>query len=433
LFHRGLGAVDRHPIVVVAAVAAVARLAAVVLLGPLRHGVVVPDEKQYIDLAAAVATGRGAESWRPGYGQQLFDSTSAFMRPLTLLTELFGPHQMSGQVLAAAFGVLTAVLTTVLALRVTGRRWACAAGLIVALLPSQVFWSSIVLRESMVWTCLVALALAVALAATAQSRRKLVLPVALAAAGLWGLGDLRGQTAVVAGVALVGASLLAGRRHRVLVPVGATLIAIVMPILAGLGIAGLGLVETSVPRLATLRTALSLGADSAFVERRQLPPEPSPAAGATPGAPGVGPSAPVVVGPSGDRYAVDNGADATLSALPRGLVAVTVRPLPWEAAPSVAVKLAKMENVLWSLGYVLALIGVVDRWRNRDMLAFPVLATGLVVGVAAVTQGNLGTAFRHRGQVLWAVALLAVLGLESLVQRLSSRAAAGSETVDVRA
>jgi hypothetical protein len=41
----------------------------------------------------------------------------------------------------------------------------------------------------------------------------------------------------------------------------------------------------------------------------------------------------------------------------------------------------------------------------------------MMIGIAAVTQGNLGTAFRHREQVLWVLALGAAAGAEWLWAR----------------
>jgi hypothetical protein len=50
-----------------------------------------------------------------------------------------------------------------------------------------------------------------------------------------------------------------------------------------------------------------------------------------------------------------------------------------------------------------------------------------MVGIAAVTQGNLGTAFRHREQVLWVLALGAAAGAEWLWSRRGERHAAVAE------
>lgn len=51
------------------------------------------------------------------------------------------------------------------------------------------------------------------------------------------------------------------------------------------------------------------------------------------------------------------------------------------------------------------------------ILAFLALLVAAVMVSGAVTDGNLGTAFRHRGQVLWALAILAVAALQHIRDR----------------
>ena len=421
-----LARIERHPFWTVLLLAVLARAAAVVALGPLREGVNVPDEQQYLELAESVASGRGAEAWQPGYGQFLYDSTAAFMRPLALATRFFGEHQVVGQLLAATFGVITALLTTWLALRVVRPRFAAVAAGVVALLPSQVYWSSIVLRESMVWAALAALGLAFAVAARSRAWRVLAACAGVVALALWALSDLRGQTAFVACVALLLAAFIVRSARRAAVATATVSLVLIVPWGAGLGPGGYTFVETALPRLAVIRTNLSIGAESSFVDPLPAPP-PRDAAPATSPRPGTAAAAPTpvpsasassapVAGPSEPGgYVVDETPGASLAALPRGLVAVTLRPFPWEPARNVALLFAAIENLGWVVLYVLAAVGAFAGWRRRDALAFPFLVTGGILVVAAVSQANLGTAFRHRGQVLWALSVLAVVGLQHLV------------------
>lgn len=399
-----------HSLLVVAGVAALARLLALTLLGPLQSGYLLPDEAQYLALARFVASGRGAEAYEPGYGQELFDTTAAFMVPLSALVRVFGEHQILGQLIAATFGTLTAVLTTVLASRVVRRALAMAAGGIVALMPSQVLWSSVALRESMVWASLVVVALGLSLATTARGPRRLAACACLLAMPLYALAHLRPLTAVVTGAAVVLTVLAVRHCSRLLVPVGALVLVALVPLASGLGIAGYGFVEANLSQLAVVRTALSLNADSAFVKRdqtRATDPANRPRT--------------VLKDSRGRAYEVDGTPSANLSALPRGLVAVTLRPFPWESSSSLGMTVAKLENVVWCILYVLAGFGVYAGWRHRRHLIFLVVATGGLLVVAAVTQGNLGTAFRHRGQLLWAVAILAVIGIHYLSERRATK------------
>ena len=110
--------------------------------------------------------------------------------------------------------------------------------------------------------------------------------------------------------------------------------------------------------------------------------------------------------------------DANISRVPQGLIDVTLRPFPWESTSGIALLLARVENVVWYLLYALAALGAVVAVRRptaRNALLFPAFVTGLLVAVAAVTQGNLGTAFRHRNQILWALALGGAYGVQWLV------------------
>ena len=426
------------PLVTVVAVALGIRLVAAVVLGPLRPGVFIPDEKQYLDLAEFVASGRGAEAWQPGYGQSLYDSTGTFMRPLAALTWLFGPHQLTGQLLAVAFGVVTAVLTYLLAAAIMRREVALAAGLVVALVPSQVLWSSVVLRESMVWAVLAGLALLLTVAARTTPGWRLAAAAAGAFALLFSLGHLREQTAVVTALALMAAAVVIPSRRRWAVPLGAVLIGVAAPYAAGLGPAGYGLVERAAPGLAEKRANLSLGANTSLVE---LKPRPKPTAGvaatATAGpVPGAGrpgssssaePTTPsaatpeptpdgsvVIAGPDGTQYVAD-AESVSIRAMPSGLVAVALRPLPWEEPTTTTMSLARFEALVWLPLYLLALVGLLSAWRHRLTLAFPVAVGAGIVLLGAVTQGNVGTAFRHRGQILWVLALLAGLGAQRLL------------------
>ena len=197
----------RHPLVAVATVAAVARVAFALASFTIHGTYFIGDEIQYLQLADAVASGRGAEAWFPGYGQSLYHSTYSFMAPLALLFRL-APSRIVGQLLAATFGVVLVVLATVLLRRLVGPRRAVVAGVLLALVPSQVLWSSVVLRESMIWAMLALVAVGV-YAAVDASLRRTVLSALGVLVGLYALARLRDQTFVVAAWALVpGLSLI---------------------------------------------------------------------------------------------------------------------------------------------------------------------------------------------------------------------------------
>lgn len=444
------------PLVVVAVVAAAVRLVFALVSFVLHSPGLIPDEQQYLELARSVANGSGAEAWARGYGQSLYDTTRVFMVPLAFFFDALGPSRLIGQLWAAIFGVATAVGAAALAGRIGGRRPALVAGLTVALLPSQILWSSVVLRESLAWFALVVIALAMGTSFCRESLRSQLPAFVALAAGLLALGFLRFQTMAAVVWAVLVVAIVVSRPGRLVRVAFAGALVLLVPAAVGIGPGGFELARQAVPSLGTTRTVLADSAETAFtattvVDDVQVPERRPPGDGSTepesPG-PGGGPSSPASPGdrpgdsPTADpddvpterdgnntrivqtpnrTYVVEEGMSANLEAIPRGAVATLLRPFPWEGGDSAASRLASVENLVWYGLYVLAGVGM---WASRgriDQIAFPVVGTGAILALAFVTQGNLGTAFRHRGQVLWALAVLAALGASHLWRRSAAR------------
>jgi hypothetical protein len=109
---------------------------------------------------------------------------------------------------------------------------------------------------------------------------------------------------------------------------------------------------------------------------------------------------------------------ASLRYLHTGVSVVALRPWPWEPSDgSVGVTLARIETLVWYPLLLLTLIGLGSAWRMRRALAFPVLCGAAVLAMYGLTEGNLGTAYRHRGEFVWALVLLATVGIERVARR----------------
>ena len=425
-----------HPVLSSFLVALGARLVFIAVSGVFHDGVLIPDEAQYLTLALVASEGKLNATFWPGYGQQLFDATRTFMWPLTALFWIFGPSRFVGQLLVATFGAVTAALSARLAGRFLRPQFALLAGLIVALFPSQILWSSVVLRETAVWTGLVAIAVVIEWSLRANSTGRILASTLslglLFALLLW----LREQTAVVALWCLVPAFLVGRRRLAVRLPCAIFLLAIV-PWLGGLGLGASDFAQDAVNRLGSSRAYMSVDADSAFSdgstgvahqdERADMPvrvchPDGSIAAAATATA-----AAAMLDRPAGawlciydqvnQRYMlVDNRAVTSLQRVPRGLFDTLVRPLPWEGRGNLEMLMAGLESILWMSIYGLTIYGV---WSHRDryhLLLFPSLLILSIAITGAVSHGNLGTAFRHRGQIMFALAVLATGGIQAIFE-----------------
>lgn len=428
-----------RPALVTFVIALVIRAAVALGSFALNPRALIPDELQYLGLARTVASGHSADSWYPGYGQSLYDSTRVFMSGLVVLAKLFAGSRLPAQLYVALVGAAAAAFVVVVSRRFLRPTTALAVGICLALLPSQVIFSATVLREAHVWLALAVVWIA-AVELNGDRPHAGARGTAAAVVGLLALGFLRQQTMIAAGSALLVSSVVSpapdrghGRASRVgwarRVTVAAALVT-TLPWVAGIGLGGWTLIQRGSDSLARTRMELAVGAGSAITPTSVVPsapmtaPAPTSPASVAPGALGIAnrPSASVVMGPDGRAYAIDESAGANLRALPRGLVGSVLRPWPWERGHSLSFTLARVENLGWYVLYALSAVGAVIGLRERRLraaLSFPVTLIGAVVVIAALTQGNVGTAFRHRQQVAAALVVTAAVGAEFLHDRRS--------------
>jgi hypothetical protein len=382
-----LAVVERHPVLAVFALALAVRTVVAVAVYVGWGGSLFLDDATYSQMAQQAADG----TLTGLYPEWLYERTGTLLVPVTGLYEVFGPVELTGQLYVALLGAAAAALTARLALEVVDRRWAILAGVIVALLPSQILWSSLVMKDAGVWATLAGLAVVVAVAARTTGWRLVAL--ATAAVGLLVLlGFLRLQTLEVACVALALASLAGSRRQWLIRVAGSVAILVCVPLAFGMGPAGVTYVQNS-ENVGVQRAKNARSADSA-IGGASAGSRPSPSA------------------------AAPASASANLSYLPTGVTAVALRPWPWETSSgTLGLKLARVENVLWYALIAIALVGLTAAWPHRRVLAFPVLSCIAILVMYGLTEGNLGTAFRHRSEVVWIVAVLAVLGMTRVTGR----------------
>jgi hypothetical protein len=409
---RAIHALTAHPIAAVVVVALLARVILAVGSHWVTRGYVIPDERLYMELATNASRGIAPDSWYPNYGQSFDDSVRAFSGPLIFLFKVFGPHRVLGQMLAAVAGAAAAGVTVAIGLRFLRPAFAMLAGLVVALTPSQALFSSVVLREGEVWLALTLVGLGAVLMMS-PDRRRLVVGAVLAAAGLFALGYLRDQTLLGAAWSLALAAILLTPRRNFVPRVAACLaLALAVPWIAGLGPAGEDLVRGRGERLAQTRAVLAVGANSAFPGTQKAAPPPKNGKPVPP----PSPATQAAVASATQEQSVRAG----IGHLPAGLVDVTLRPFPWQATAGLTLTLARVETLAWYALYALTILGVLVSLRRREArlaLRFPVLLLGMLLCIAALTQGNVGTSFRHREQTLWVMALCAGAALQWLVSR----------------
>lgn len=423
---RVVEAAARRPLVAAALVALAARLLTAVVSFVVHDGAFADDERSLLDLARFLADDGEPSEWYAGFDKSPFPALSAFVVPLSWLMRVLGPSRLLGQLLAVSFGVVTVVLVTWLAMRIVDRAWAVAAGLIAALLPTQVLWSSLALRESMIWATLALIAASLTAAATERSWR--LGSLVGVAVGIAALARLRPLTAVIAVWAIVGSLAVLARTLPRSMSIAVALAALLAPVTGGLGIAGIPYVVEERGHSGEARSVLAAEADSGFVDLETIDPDsvvtPTTVEIDRPdGAPNRrsafdvvtddGHTIRVVWDAQGRLRRVHTGVGDSVRDLPRGIAAVVARPLPWESSGEVPVGVVAIESLTWSALLLAAAIGAAVGRRRGDVLAFPVLLALGVLGAAALTEGNLGTAVRHRAQTSWALVLLAIVGVSS--------------------
>jgi hypothetical protein len=394
-----------HPLIAVALLALAARLAVAGGVAIFSGGTLFLDDAAYLRLADDAAGG-GSAGWSE-YEQMLYTRTGSLLWPITGMFLVFGTVPFLAQLYVLALGSATAVLTTKLALAFLSRPAALFAGAVVALLPSQILWSSIVMKDAVVW-CLLA-GLAVALLAAQESRGRRLAAYGLGiVAMLAALGFLRLHTLQIALVALLLASALGPARGRVTRLAGAAVLLACVPLVFGMGVAGVPFVSNP-GSLAERRAANAVGATTAVVE---------------PAVPGEAEAAASSPDAAGEAEAAARSADESLvEYAPRGMAVILLRPYPWKATtdPSPGLRLAAIETLVWYPLLAIALFGV-TRLRGRlRYMAFPLLAGGATAVMYGVTEGNVGTAYRHRGEFVWVVALLAGVAVDHVVRRRAER------------
>jgi len=403
--------VVRHPCLAAFLLAFGIRALAASLINLKTGGTLVPDDRTYHDIAIDVAKG-DTDRWDERT-RFLHDVTTTFVGPLSLVYTVVGPVRLAGQLLAAAFGAAAAAGTARIALFAQPPGWAFAAGAVVALLPSQVLWSSLTLKDSAVWAVLALVGVAVAYAVRTGGRRALVAGLVVVGLLLL-LSRLRDHTLMVSLIALVMASWIvpgSGRAPRACSALAALLL---VPWVVGLGPAGVDFARGT-GSLEQRRIDNAAGANSALVQ-----PEPASSGPATPSksAP-AGATAPPPETEASGGGATAPPAEAEVSAdlahLPRGVLAMVAEPFPFGSQGSTALQLARLESLVWYPVLLLAALGVGTAWRRRSTYAWPVLTGAGICLLYALAEGNLGTAFRHRGEFVWVVALLAALGAEGLL------------------
>jgi hypothetical protein len=474
LLSRAWAVVYEHPLAAIFLLGMVVRVVTALVLSRYFSGSLVLDDGTYWNMARDVAT-HNTSTWITYY-QDLYHSTLSFTWPLSVLYRLFGPSQISGQLFVAVLGSGTAVAVYLLAKEALPKRWAFASALIIALLPSQILWSSLILKDAAVWFVMVTLALFIARGAGARGRSLFVLALAVAA-DLVVLAYLREHTLVVACWSLALVSWVGVKELRLQRVAGAVVLAVTIPWLTGLGPAGISFVthagsidDRREANAGDASTAIVPGGENTAASRLEQSKKKAAELAATRkkladkiaslqekvdtgGSGGVGSgkkggvagkhqreellqlkkqaedlSAQLAATTATQTQAAQQLAsiegarrEPGIKHMARGMSVMLMEPYPWDPGTSPSFKMAQAETIVWYPVLLLALIGLWGAVRALRVTAFPLLFGGGIMLVYALVEGNVGTAYRHRGEFIWVIALLAGFGIAAIARKIAAR------------
>lgn len=453
---RSVGFLRQHPIVSIAVVALGLRIGVAVLLTRYFSGSLVLDDLTYWRLAETVAeniTRIDHEYW-----VHLYRSTLTFSFPLSIVYGLLGPSRIAGQIMVALIGTGSAVLVWFIARKVLTPMQALVPAGIMALLPSLVIWSSLILKDAAVWTALIATALAFSNALRAKGGSEVALWMAATLTTTLALAYLRPHSLVISCIAMAMASLISVADFRWSKVAFFSLVLLIVPWVRGVGPGGWTVIS-SAESISEIRSANAVGANTAILDPTQVGPPSIETEPLENFSPEVRPIVESIrglkakkeqlkkqaeaTGAQGDPEASERIAEQianlereiesrTIAAesllneeydptrpvgakhIIRGLSVMLAEPYPWDTPTSASFKMAQLETVIWYPILVLAFIGLWSAKGRLIVMGYPLLYGGGALLVYALAEGNVGTAYRHRSEFVWVIALLAGLGFARL-------------------
>ncbi len=275
---------------------------------------------------------------------------------------LLGASTMGMVVLNMFAGTWTALLTFMIGREMLSERVGKVAAVLVAVYPSLILWSVLNIRDALT-TCIVAF---VVLVAVRSPRRRLRSLIVLAGAMIV-LSTFRDYMGILLLAGIGMGSIAAVRRGRVgtTMVVGTALTLVVVLLAVRFGMFSVEVIQDPLATAAQLRTGLQQGAGSVF------------GAGADTGTIG-----------GAIRY------------LPMGLAFFLFAPFPW-AITSTLQLVTLPEVFLWYSLMPFTVMGFRAVMGSKSRQSLVVISVLMVVLVTyALVEGNFGTAYRHRAQMM---------------------------------
>ena len=220
----------RRPLSVVFIAALLPRIIMTLVVRFRFDGYLYLDDRSYLEGFERYVASGGAE--KPA----IWDSVPSYSRPISLFFRFVYDDPLTALIPTAIAGSLSAVFVAIAIGQFTNHRRALLAGLMVAWWPSQVFWSSLALRDAYIWMAVSSIFAASSFLRPSRSRLAVTgASIYILSAIVYIAGSRRHSALAVAMVVIF--TLLVYYRRRTVLAVAA-LLAVFAPMALGFGPAG---------------------------------------------------------------------------------------------------------------------------------------------------------------------------------------------------
>lgn len=301
---------------------------------------------------------------------------------------LMGRNMLAVQLVNSVFGAATAVVIFLCAFHVfQNKRVARLAAIAVAFFPSLVLWSSQGLKDGAI-----VFFLALAILATLKLGERFNLKhIAILVCSLFALLSLRFYIFYMISAAIAGAFVIGMQK------VSATGFVRQFAIIVTIGLA---LTYLGVTRYANVHLGAFVSLER--IQRSRLD-------AATRAQSGFG------------RGADVSTSEGALTAIPVGLVYLLFAPFPWQLA-SLRQSITLPEMIIWWASFPLLILGLWFSIKYRLRQISPILIFTVMLSLAySVFQGNVGSAYRQRAQLLVFYFIFVAVGCVLLWEKREAR------------
>jgi hypothetical protein len=340
-------------------------------------GYIYSDDKSYLESFAAYAGSNGKQV------SAFWDSVPSYSRPLGFLFRFVLNDPLTALLPTAFVGSLSAVLVAFTVKQMTSPQRGIVAGLLVAVWPSQIFWSSLALRDAFIWfaTSLIIAVWAYLLLPKRAPMIRIFWGIIITVVALTFVAGSRRHSAVVLIAALLIA-IIFSIEWRKSIP-ALLIVGITAPYLLGFGPFAWNLLKIGSSNIEANR-AKEVAAAETVVECWDLPILPLGNAG-------------------------EGGWRNDLLCLPATAASFLLAPTPQQVVNNPSLTPLLMELPFWVMLYAFSARNLRGKWRNSFVNKTVICYLILTILMWSLVDRAIGTAFRHRGEILASLVLVAMM------------------------